>query len=116
MIGSYWRWSRKLSQHQEPPPSLSNARLSLPSPASPRSLPYILRLRQCMHEYLIPANTSSRPLLNALKYASAFPVIFLSAAQRTVVQQVAQDRGLSVEELRHSSGRWFGEHRLFRLW
>ena len=80
------------------------------------SLPYILRLRQCIHEYLLPGNTSARPLLNALKYATAFPVIFLSAAQRTVVQQVAQDRGLSVEELRHTSGRWFGEHRLFRLW
>ncbi|KAJ9093886.1 hypothetical protein QFC21_006259 [Naganishia friedmannii] len=80
------------------------------------SLPYILRLRQCLNEYLIPSNTSSRPLLNALKYATAFPVIFLSAAQRTVVKQVAEQYGVTPEELVKSRGRWFGEHRLFRLW
>lgn len=54
--------------------------------------------------------------MNAIKYASAFPVIFLSAAQRTVVKQVAEHRGVSVEQLKQASGQWFGEHRLFRLW
>ncbi|KAJ9114034.1 hypothetical protein QFC22_005854 [Naganishia vaughanmartiniae] len=80
------------------------------------SLPYMLRLRQCINEYLIPSNTSTRPLANALKYATAFPVIILSAAQRTVVKEVAEQYGVTPEELVKSRGRWFGEHRLFRLW
>jgi hypothetical protein len=78
-------------------------------------LPYILRFRQCLHEYLLPSNTSARPLANALKYASAFPVIFLSAAQRRVVSDIAKAKGVSVEEI-GEGGRWFGEHRLFRMW
>ncbi|KAI8980252.1 EXS family-domain-containing protein [Pilobolus umbonatus] len=40
------------------------------------SLPFIIRLRQCCIEY---TNTSSnRHVLNALKYATAIPVLFLS--------------------------------------
>ncbi len=58
---------------------------------------------------------SMRPLANACKYASAFPVIFLSALQKTVVTEVAAAKGVSAAEL-SASGRWFGEHRLFRLW
>ncbi|WFD35256.1 protein-ER retention protein [Malassezia cuniculi] len=45
------------------------------------SLPYLIRLRQCLSEYYThppPANPR-RPLWNALKYASALPVIWLSA-------------------------------------
>ncbi|KAH9931084.1 EXS-domain-containing protein [Epithele typhae] len=64
------------------------------------SLPYAIRLRQCLVEYNSPSNTSRRPLYNALKYASSFPVIFLSAAQRIVAADEA----------------WHGEHHLFRLW
>jgi len=79
------------------------------------SLPYILRFRMCILEYLLPSNTSTRPLANALKYATAFPVILLSAAQRKVVSDIAQARGVSVEQI-GEGGRWFGEHRLFRLW
>ncbi|CEH15449.1 Predicted small molecule transporter [Ceraceosorus bombacis] len=54
------------------------------------TLPYLIRFRQCIAEYLVSApvpgsNASSgksmRPLANALKYASAFPVIWLSALQ-----------------------------------
>ncbi|OCH92320.1 EXS-domain-containing protein [Obba rivulosa] len=75
------------------------------------SLPYAVRLRQCLVEYTSPLNDSRRPLLNALKYASAFPVIYLSAAQRIVVSDLAAVKGdRAVREA------WHGEHQLFRLW
>lgn len=42
------------------------------------SVPYMVRLRQCLCEYLtMPHPRSSRPLYNALKYTSALPVIWL---------------------------------------
>ncbi|KAI6110584.1 EXS-domain-containing protein [Pisolithus croceorrhizus] len=72
------------------------------------SIPYAIRLRQCLIEYWSPSNTSRRPLLNAIKYASSFPVIFLSAAQRLVESELV---GVSAE---HKA--WHGEHPLFRLW
>jgi hypothetical protein len=75
------------------------------------SLPYIIRFRQCLIENRSPTNTSKRPLLNALKYASSFPVIFLSAAQRIVVQELAEVKGELV-----TREPWHGEHPLFRLW
>jgi hypothetical protein len=53
-------------------------------------------------------NDSRRPLYNALKYASSFPVIFLSAAQRTVVTEMIDDQGDDTEA-RHGNA-------LFRLW
>jgi len=43
---------------------------------------------------------------NALKYASSFPVIFLSAAQRSVANDIAIEKGAFDA----------GEHPLFRLW
>lgn len=48
------------------------------------SLPYAIRFRQCLSEYVVSppvdrGKKSSRPLWNAAKYASAFPVIWLSA-------------------------------------
>lgn len=51
------------------------------------SVPYLVRFRQCVSEYrtsspLGRTSRSTRPLYNALKYASAFPVIWLSAFQR----------------------------------
>lgn len=79
-------------------------------------LPYILRFRQCLIECFHPANTSSRPFANAVKYATAFPVIILSAMQRNVVKELASQKGVTVDELDELTGRWFGEHRLFRLW
>ncbi|KAG1746222.1 EXS family-domain-containing protein [Suillus lakei] len=75
------------------------------------SLPYIIRFRQCLIEYRSPTNTSKRPLFNALKYASSFPVIFLSAAQRIVVLELAEEKGELV-----TREPWHGEHPLFRLW
>ncbi|SJX60092.1 related to ERD1 protein, required for retention of luminal ER [Sporisorium reilianum f. sp. reilianum] len=47
------------------------------------SLPYAIRFRQCLSEYCVSqpvdGTKSKRPLWNAAKYASAFPVIWLSA-------------------------------------
>ena len=51
-----------------------------------------------------------------MKYFSAFPVILLSAAQKTVVVEVAASKGVTVQDIAASGERWFGEHRLFRLW
>ncbi len=70
------------------------------------SIPYLIRFRQCIVEYLQPTNTSKRPMWNALKYASSFPVIFLSAAQRTVANDIAIEK-VAIDA---------GEHPLFRLW
>ncbi|KAI0057948.1 EXS-domain-containing protein [Artomyces pyxidatus] len=75
------------------------------------SFPYLVRLRQCLVEYASTTNESRRPLFNALKYASSFPVIFLSAAQRIVVSELVAEKGEHVV-----SEAWHGEHALFRLW
>lgn len=74
------------------------------------SLPYLVRLRQCIIEHLSPMNESRRPLYNALKYASSFPVIFLSAAQRTAVVDLRETKGDAV-----APNAWQGDA-LFRLW
>lgn len=75
------------------------------------SVPYAIRLRQCLIEYRSPSNTSRRPLFNAIKYASSFPVIFLSAAQRLVESEVVKASGVSAE---HKGWHW--EYPLFQLW
>ncbi|KAJ6587079.1 EXS family-domain-containing protein [Mycena vulgaris] len=75
------------------------------------SLPYLVRLKQCVIEYSLPTNESRRPLFNALKYATSFPVIYLSAAQRIVVSELVKEKGDAVTQ-----EAWHGEHRLFRLW
>ncbi|KAG8823802.1 hypothetical protein FRC19_003105 [Serendipita sp. 401] len=63
------------------------------------SLPYTIRLRQCLAEYV--TTKSRRSLWNALKYSTAFPVIFLSAAQRSSpVEALASPK----------------EHPLFKIW
>lgn len=51
------------------------------------SIPYLIRLRQCLIEYLRVQKSGGpgwggQHLANAAKYASAFPVIILSALQR----------------------------------
>lgn len=76
----------------------------------------MIRFRQCIVELYHSDWKSLRPLANACKYASAFPVIFLSAAQKIVVQDVAAAKGMTEEQLNQSGDRWFGEHRLWRLW
>jgi len=75
------------------------------------SLPYLVRFRQCLIEYSLPSNKSPRPLYNALKYATSFPVIFLSAAQRVVVLELTGKNGEQA-----LGNPWHGEHSLFRLW
>ncbi|TDL25926.1 EXS-domain-containing protein [Rickenella mellea] len=75
------------------------------------SVPYLVRFRQCIVEYIQPTNISRKPLYNAIKYASAFPVIFLSAAQRVVVEELVAEKGEIV-----TKESWHGEHPLFRLW
>ncbi|CAK9011176.1 Xenotropic and polytropic retrovirus receptor 1 (Protein SYG1 homolog) (Xenotropic and polytropic murine leukemia virus receptor X3) (X-receptor), partial [Durusdinium trenchii] len=42
------------------------------------SLPFLLRLRQCLHAYRVTGDAFPH-LVNAAKYASAFPVIWISA-------------------------------------
>ncbi|KAJ1950584.1 protein-ER retention protein [Linderina pennispora] len=52
------------------------------------AMPYAFRLRQCINEYMKAPRHSSeakRHLANAVKYASSFPVICLSATQKKVV-------------------------------
>jgi len=72
----------------------------------------MVRFRQCLVEYLSsPALTDRRAFLNAIKYATAFPVIFLSAAQRQVIAELAAQKGSEVTRT-----PWHGEHHLFRLW
>ncbi|KAI0302612.1 EXS family-domain-containing protein [Russula brevipes] len=75
------------------------------------SLPYLVRFRQCVVEYTSPSNNSRRPLWNAVKYASSFPVIYLSAAQRLVMSEILAQNGEQVGE-----EAWRGEHTLYRLW
>ncbi|TFK44362.1 EXS family-domain-containing protein [Crucibulum laeve] len=75
------------------------------------SFPYAVRFRQCLIEYNLPSNESRRPLYNALKYATSFPVIYLSAAQRLVVIDLVKVKGDGVID-----EPWHGEHHLFRLW
>ncbi|KAF8813830.1 EXS-domain-containing protein, partial [Phlegmacium glaucopus] len=75
------------------------------------SFPFFLRLRQCLIEYSLSENDCQRPLFNALKYATSFPVIFLSAAQKLVVVDLIRGKGGKA-----ASTSWHGEHPLFRLW
>lgn len=49
---------------------------------------------------------SQRSLYNAVKYATAFPVIILSAAQKLLVEEEGEDEART----------WYGEYPLFRLW
>ncbi|KAF8070596.1 EXS family-domain-containing protein [Lyophyllum atratum] len=72
------------------------------------SFPYFIRLRQCVIEYNHQGNTQRRPLYNALKYASAFPVIYLSAAQGMVAGELGDDN-LAAET-------WSGGSHIFGLW
>lgn len=74
-------------------------------------IPYFIRLRQCLVEWVSSDYKNGRPLANALKYASAFPVILFSAVQKVVVQDLAQKGATDV-----SNETWHGEHPLFRLW
>ncbi|KAL4248172.1 hypothetical protein ABKN59_007902 [Abortiporus biennis] len=75
------------------------------------SVPYAVRFRQCLIEYMDPTNESRKPFYNAIKYASSFPVIYLSAAQRIVVSDLLAFNG----PVSGNEG-WFGDRQLFQLW
>ena len=73
-------------------------------------MPYAVRFRQCIVEYRFKTNESKRPLFNAIKYATSFPVIFLSAAQRSVVVDTIE------YDAEVAAGGWFSGHWLYKLW
>ncbi|KAH8107244.1 EXS-domain-containing protein [Cristinia sonorae] len=72
------------------------------------SLPYAVRFRQCIIEYRLSGNRTQRHMYNAIKYASAFPVIFLSAAQRLVGTDAIPAATVKVS--------WLKAHPIFRIW
>lgn len=76
------------------------------------SLPYVVRFKQCLAEYYYSRSTNTRSLWNALKYASSFPVIFLSAMQKQVIADVTASKGADVA----LKTTWHGEHHIFRFW
>ncbi|KAI9238271.1 MAG: EXS family-domain-containing protein [Podila humilis] len=71
------------------------------------SIPYFIRLRQCLSEYIESNYTTDRHLMNALKYASAFPVIIISSLQKSA--KAASLKG------QPNSG-YFSDSSLFKLW
>lgn len=73
------------------------------------SLPYLIRLRQCISEYLESGGQTKRHLFNALKYASAFPVIVISATQKRADHWIAATGSVP-------STWWINDTNLFRLW
>ncbi|GAA5945190.1 Erd1p [Sporobolomyces koalae] len=76
------------------------------------SLPYVFRFRQCLSEVVTGQTpTPRRSLLNALKYATAFPVIVLSAMQTVVGDPFDDER-----EFEEVGERWIGRTALFNLW
>ncbi|GAA5973988.1 hypothetical protein JCM11641_008197 [Rhodosporidiobolus odoratus] len=76
------------------------------------SLPYLFRFRQCLSEILTGSTpTPRRSLLNALKYATAFPVIALSAMQTVVGDPFDPE-----EEVREAGEAWIGRATLFNVW
>lgn len=103
------------------------------------SLPYIFRLRQCIAEYLLtpasaphhaghshapsifvapssaastPASPKTRALFNALKYATAFPVIILSALQG----KFGDPHGHTVPDKVILTHAWMSPNTIFRVW
>ncbi|KAI8334291.1 EXS family-domain-containing protein [Chlamydoabsidia padenii] len=73
------------------------------------SLPYFIRLRQCVSEYIESGGDTRRHLFNALKYASAFPVIILSAVQKKASIYLTENGTIPATW-------WINESNLFRLW
>lgn len=73
------------------------------------SLPYVIRLRQCISEYIESRGETKRHLYNALKYASAFPAIILSAVQKKVAIYILESGSVPTTW-------WINETNIFRLW
>jgi hypothetical protein len=71
------------------------------------SLPYFIRLRQCISEYI--ESKEKRHLLNALKYASSIPAVIFSAVQRKAT--------LYITESGTVPQHWYlKEDTIFRFW
>lgn len=69
----------------------------------------MFRFRQCLSEVVTKQTpTPRRSLLNALKYATAFPVIILSAMQTVVGDPFDDDKEVGE--------RWIGKTTLFGVW
>ncbi|KAK9374054.1 EXS family-domain-containing protein [Lipomyces chichibuensis] len=66
------------------------------------AIPYIIRLRQCLTDYLRSGARETTHLLNAVKYITTFPVIILSAVQRTYSES--------------DNGSFLGALTLYNLW
>ncbi|GAA5915343.1 Erd1p [Sporobolomyces salmoneus] len=80
------------------------------------ALPYIFRFRQCLSEVVTQQTpTPRRSLLNALKYATAFPVILLSAMQTVVGDPFDDEKEMRIAGDREEE-RWIGRNTLFTLW
>ena len=92
------------------------------------SLPYLIRLRQCLSEYctsspiIRSSNGTSRrsrkPLLNALKYASALPVIWLSTIHEMAMDAIVLDNDARVipeEDMDSFFLRKYGDS-IFQFW
>ncbi|KAG2184569.1 hypothetical protein INT43_000478 [Umbelopsis isabellina] len=71
--------------------------------------PVMTRFKQCISEYFESDRQSHRHLLNACKYASAFPVIILSASQKIASKRVAELGAVP-------DTWWIGDVGLFRIW
>ncbi|KAJ1814220.1 protein-ER retention protein [Coemansia sp. RSA 2675] len=73
------------------------------------AMPYAFRLRQCVNEYRNAAPGSpeaTRHFANAVKYASSFPVICLSAMHRRAEIEASTGVGKSGWTLRPTFGLW----------
>ncbi|GAA5839567.1 hypothetical protein JCM11251_003548 [Rhodosporidiobolus azoricus] len=76
------------------------------------SLPYLFRFRQCLSEVLTGSTpTPRRSLLNAAKYATAFPVIILSAMQTVIGDPFDKE-----DDMHEAGERWIGRTTLFNMW
>ncbi|KAK9353053.1 EXS family-domain-containing protein [Lipomyces doorenjongii] len=66
------------------------------------AIPYLIRLRQCLTDYLRSGARDTTHLLNAIKYTTTFPVIILSAVQRSYSES--------------DNGSFLGALTLYNLW
>jgi hypothetical protein len=76
---------------------------------SSQSFPYLMRFKQCIVEFLSsPYRSDKRAFMNAIKYATAFPVIFLSFAQRQIQDEGGAERSLEKGRVQ--------DYQLFQIW
>lgn len=72
-------------------------------------MPYLFRFRQCLSEVVTGSTpTPQKSIMNAVKYASAFPVILFSALQTAT--------GDPSYEIVAGQEGWMGKDLVFSLW